>query len=203
MPALVGLPAIPAAGCPSAAGALAGSGLGAVCSVAGSVSGAVGSAVGFGVGSVLDAVSSWVTGGAVWLLGQIGGVLSTTTTIDLGAPWFRAHYAAMAALSAVVIVPLLLAGVLQALYRQSAAMLLRSVLVHVPLAVLLSAVAVSLVQLGLAATDALCAGVSQGAGLDAGHFLGTVTAALGPGEAAAQPGGVPTFRALPRGHRGW
>ena len=196
MSVLVGLPAIPSPGCPAAAGALGGTGLGAVCSVAGGVTGSVGSvvgsAVGFGVGSVLDAVSSWVTGGAAWLLAQIGGVLSTTTAIDLGVPWFRSHYATMAGLAGVVVVPLLLLGVLQALYRQSAAMLLRSVLVHVPLAVLLTAVAVSLVQVGLAVTDALCAAVSQGAGLDTGHFLGTVTDALGPAQ-AAQPGGAPTF----------
>jgi hypothetical protein len=153
----------------------------------------VGSAVGYGVGSVLDAVSSWVTSGAAWLLGQVGGVLSTTTAIDLGAPWFRAHYATMAGLAGVVIVPLLLAGVVQALYRQNAGMLLRSVLIHVPLAVLLTAVAISLVQVGLAVTDSLSSAVAQGSGLDAGHFLGTVTAALAPGQAAAQPGGIPTF----------
>ena len=196
MSALVGLPAIPGATCPSAAGALGGTGLGMVCSVAGGVSGAVGSAVGsavgFGVSSVLDGVSSWVTSGASWLLGQIGGVLSTTTSIDLGAPWFRTHYATMAALAGVVVVPLLLLGVLQALYRQSVGMLLRSVLVHVPLAVLLTAVAVSLVQVGLGVTDALCAAVSQGSGLDAGHFLGTVTAALAPAQ-ASEAGGAPTF----------
>ena len=200
MSVLGGLPAIPSPGCPSAAGALGGTGLGAVCSVggtvAGTVSGAVGSAVGsvvgLGVGSVLDAVSSWVTSGAAWLLGQVGGVLATTTSIDLGAPWFRAHYATMVGLAGVVVVPLLLLGVLQALYRQSAAMLLRAVLVQVPLAVLLTAVAVSLVQIGLALTDDLCAVVSRGSGLDAGHFLGTVTQALGPAQ-AAQPGGAPTF----------
>lgn len=192
MSVLVGLPALPSATCPPAAGALGGTGLGAVCSVAGGVGSAVGSAVGFGVGSVLDGVSSWVTGGATWLLGQIGGVLSTSTAIDLGAPWFRSHYAVMVGLAGVVIVPLLLLGVLQAIYRQSAAMLLRSVLVNVPLAVLLTAVAVTLVQIGLAVTDAMCAAVSQGAGLDAGHFLGTVTTALAPA-AAAQQGGAPTF----------
>jgi len=199
MPVLMGFSTIPAAACPAAAAALSGVGLGAVCSVASGVSGVVGSAassaagsvVGFGVGSVLDAVSSWVTSGAVWLLGQIGGVLSTTTAIDLGAPWFRTHYATMVGLAGVVIVPLLLLGVLQALYRQSAAMLLRSVLINVPLAVLLTAVAVTLVQIGLAVTDSLCAAVSQGAGLDAGHFMGTVTAALVPAEAAQ--GGAPTF----------
>jgi len=195
--ALVGLPAIPAAGCPSAAGALGVTGIGAVCSVAqgvgGTVGSAVGSAVGFGVGSVLDAIAGWVTDGAVWLLGQIGGVLSATTAIDLGAPWFRAHYATMAALAGVVVVPLLLLGILQALYRQSASMLLRTVLVNVPLAVLLTAVAVTLVQMGLGITDALCAAVSQGAGLDTGHFLSTVTTALAPAQAASGSTGAPTF----------
>jgi len=193
---LVGLPALPGVGCSSPAGALGVTGLGAACAVAGQVAGTTGSLagslVGFGVGSVLDAVASWVTSGASWLLGQIGGVLSATTSIDLGAPWFRAHYATMAALAGVVVLPLLLLGVLQALYRQSASMLLRTVLVHVPLAVLLTAVAVSLVQVGLAVTDSLCAALSQGAGLDTGHFLAAVVDALAraPG---AQPGGAPTF----------
>jgi hypothetical protein len=66
VPALLGLPAVPTPGCPAAAGALGGTGLGAVCSVTGNVAGTVGSAVGsavgsvvgIGVGSVLDAVSS-------------------------------------------------------------------------------------------------------------------------------------------------
>jgi hypothetical protein len=163
--------------------------VGSVTGVAGSV---VSSALGFGVNSVLDAVSGWVTSGAVWLLGQIGGVLSSSTAIDLGAPWFRAHYATMAALAAVVVLPLLLLGVLQALYRQSASMLLRTVLVNVPLAVLLTAVAVTLVQLGLAVTDSMCAVVSGGSGVDTGHFMATVADALTPTTAATQPG-APTF----------
>ncbi|HEY4929351.1 MAG TPA: hypothetical protein VIH95_09390 [Acidimicrobiales bacterium] len=193
MSPLVALPALPAAACSPVAGALGATGLGTVCTVANGVSSAAssaaGSVVGFGVGSVLDAISGWVTGGAVWLLGQIGGVLSTTTAIDLGAPWFRAHYATMVGLAGVVIVPLLLLGVLQALYRQSAALLLRSVLVNVPLAILLTAVAVTLVQIGLAVTDSLCAAVSGGAGLDTGHFMSTVAAALTPvGATSGQPG---------------
>ncbi len=196
MASLVGLaavtvPGVPAAACTPAAGAL-----GAACSTVGSVAGAAGSvvssAVGFGVGSVLDAVSSWVTSGAAWLLGQIGGVLSSSTAVDLGAPWFRTHYATMASLAAVVVLPLLLLGVVQALYRQSASMLVRTVLVNVPLAVLLTAVAVTLVQLGLAVTDAMCAAVSGGSGADAGHFMATVAAALTPTAATGQPG-APTF----------
>jgi len=195
VPPLVVLPAVPSAVCSPVAGALGATGLGPVCSaaksVAGAASSAAGSVLGFGVGSVLDAVSGWVTGGAVWLLGQIGGVLAASTAIDLGAPWFRAHYAVMVALAGVVIVPLMLLGVLQALYRQNTTLLLRSVVVNVPLAILLSAVAVTMVQIGLAVTDSLCAAVSGGAGVDAGHFMGTVAAALTPAS-ASQPS-APTF----------
>jgi hypothetical protein len=186
--ATVTVPRVPAAACTAAAGAL-----GEACATVGSVTGSVvSSAVGFGVGSVLDAVSSWVTSGAVWLLGQIGGVLSSSTAIDLGAPWFRTHYATMAALAAVVVLPLLLLGVLQALYRQSASMLLRTVLINVPLAVLLTAVSVTLVQLGLAVTDAMCAAVSGGSGVDAGHFMASVATALAPSATTSQSG-APTF----------
>jgi hypothetical protein len=184
---------VPSAVCSPVAGALGATGLGPVCSVANGVAGAAssaaGSIVGFGVGSVLDAVSGWVTGGAVWLLSQIGAVLSA---FDLGAPWFRAHYATMASLAGVVIVPILLLGILQALYRQSASQLLRSVLVNVPLAILLTAVSITLVQIGLAVTDSLCGAVSGGAGVDTGHFMASVATALSPAAVAGQPS-APTF----------
>ena len=52
--------------------------------------------------------------------------------------------------------------------------------------------AITLVQLGLAVTDSLCAAVSRGAGLDTGHFLGTVATASAPEQAVGQPG-APTF----------
>jgi hypothetical protein len=71
-------------------------------------------------------------------------------------------------------------------------LLLRSVLVNVPLALLLTAVAVSLVQLGLAVTDEMSAAVARGAGLDSGHFLSSVVGALSAGGAAGQPG-APSF----------
>ena len=190
------LVAIPSAVCSPVTGALGAAGLGPVCSVANGVAGAAssaaGSIVGFGVGSVLDSVSGWVTSGAVWLLSQIGAVLSASTAIDLGAPWFRAHYATMASLAGVVIVPILLLGILQALYRQSASQLLRTVLVNVPLAILLTAVSITLVQIGLAVTDSLCGAVSGGAGVDAGHFMATVATDLTPAAVTGQPS-APTF----------
>jgi hypothetical protein len=153
-----------------------------VCQVASGAKHVVGSAasslVGFGVGSVLNALGSWVSDGATWLLRQIGSVMATTTTIDLGASWFTTHYEIMAALAGVVIVPILLLGIMQSIYRQNASALIRSVLVNVPLSILLTAVAVKLVQLGLAITDAMSAAIAQGAGLDSGHFLASVAVGL-------------------------
>ncbi|MBV8464213.1 MAG: hypothetical protein JO368_13025, partial [Acidimicrobiales bacterium] len=180
--------------CPPGAGALGVAGLGTLCQVAGGAAGLAGSAAssvaGAGVDGVLGALGSWVAQGAVWLLGQVGAVIGATTSIDLGAAWFTQHYQTMAALCGVVILPMLLFGIVQAIYRQDLSMLLRSTIVNVPLALLLTAVAVKLVQLGLSVTDELSAAVSQGAGLDAGHFMTSVGDALG--ETGGQPA-VPEF----------
>ncbi len=197
MSALSAVPGLHAAACPAAAAALAATGIGAVCQVASAATSAVGSAasgvVGFGVNSVLSGLGDWVSQGASWLLTQIGTVIGDTTSIDLGASWFSAHYATMAELASVVIVPLLLLGIIQSVYRQNLSSLLRSVLVNVPLAVLLTAVAVQLVQLGLSVTDAMSNAVAHGAGLDSGHFMSSVLAGLsGPLAATGQPS-APAF----------
>jgi hypothetical protein len=194
------LPTIPGTSCPSAASSLAALGLGPVCQLASGVSSAVGSAAGsaassvagFGIDSVFNGLSSWVAAGAAWLLGQIGSVLDKTTTIDLGASWFTDHYQTMAALAGLVVVPMFLLGIIQSIYRQSASMLLRSVVVNVPLAILLTTVAVKLVQLGLAVTDAMSSAVAQGAGVDGGNFMGSVATDLS-GSQQLDSAGVPAF----------
>ncbi len=192
---IVPVPVVATTSCPTAAAALASVGLGPVCQATSNVTGVVGSVAsdltGFGVNSVLDAVGSWVAGGASWLLSQIGTILGGTTSIDLGAGWFTAHYQTMAALAGVLIVPLLLLGIMQSIYRQSVSALLRSVLVQVPLALLLTAVAVKLVELGLAVTDAASDAVAQGAGLDSGHFMASVALGLSGSSSTGGSGTAP------------
>ncbi|HUA94385.1 MAG TPA: hypothetical protein VMB82_02530 [Acidimicrobiales bacterium] len=156
----------------------------------------IGSGVtGASASAVLGAVTGWVVQGASWLLGQIGGVLASTTSVDLGAGWFVGHYRAMAALAAVVILPLLLLSVLQAVYRQSAAVLVRVVAVQLPLALLLTAVAVQLVQLSLSATDALATSVSASAGVDVQKALQGVAVQL-VSQAGGGPDSAPAFVVL-------
>lgn len=156
----------------------------------------IGSGVaGASAGAALGAVTGWVVQGASWLLGQIGGVLTSTTSVDLGASWFVGHYRAMAALAAVVILPLLLLSVLQAVYRQSAAVLVRVVAVQLPLALLLTAAAVQLVQMALSATDALATSVSVGVGVDVQKALQAVASQL-VAQAGGGPDSAPAFVVL-------
>jgi hypothetical protein len=141
----------------------------------GSVGGSVASA---GVDAVLGGLSQWVATGAEWLLSQIGSVLVSTTTIDLGASWFRTHYEVMTALAGVVVLPLLLVSILQAVYQQNAGQLIRTFFVRLPLALLLGVVAIQIVILCLSATDALCAEVAGGSGSNVKDLLADITKGL-------------------------
>jgi hypothetical protein len=142
---------------------------------AGSIGGSVASS---GFESVLSGISQWVASGAEWLLNQIGQVLSATTTVDLGASWFQAHYGQMTALAGVVILPMLLASTLQAIVRQNPGQLIRTFLVQLPLALLLAVVAVQIVILSLSATDAMSDAVAGGTSADVSSLLNGVTSGL-------------------------
>lgn len=127
---------------------------------------------------ILSAIVSWIVAGASWLLNQLGSVMTSSTSVHLGASWFHQHYAVMASLAAVVAVPMFLLATIQGVYQQSAAVLIRSAFVHLPLAGLLTAVAVQLVQLSLTVTDALCSAVAQGSGNDIDKTLASVATIL-------------------------
>jgi hypothetical protein len=145
-----------------------------VCQV-GSLGGSLASS---GFQAALDDISQWVASGAEWLLAQIGDVLVSTTTVDVGATWFRTHYADMTALAGVVILPLLLLSVLQAVLRQNPGQLVRVVLVQLPLALVLGGVAIEVVILSLSATDAMSDAVAGGTGADVTSLLSGVTSGL-------------------------
>jgi hypothetical protein len=142
---------------------------------AGSLGGSIASA---GFETVLSGISQWVASGAEWLLGQIGDVLGSTTTVDVGAGWFRTHYGQMTALAGVVILPMLLASTLQAVVRQNPGQLVRTFLLQLPLALLLAVVAIQIVILSLSATDAMSDAVAGGTGADVNSLLSGVTTGL-------------------------
>ena len=137
-----------------------------------------GSVAASGFESVLSGISQWVASGAEWLLGQIGDVLVSTTTVDVGATWFRTHYGQMTALAGVVILPMLLVSTLQAIVRQNPGQLVRTYLVQLPLALLLAVVAIQVVILSLSITDAMSDAVAGGTGAEVTSLLSGVTTGL-------------------------
>ena len=137
-----------------------------------------GSLAASGFESVLDSIGQWVASGAEWLLGQIGEVLVSTTTVDVGAAWFRDHYGQMTALAGVVILPMLLVSTVQSIVRQDPAQLVRTFLLRVPLALLLGVVAIQIVIMGLAVTDEMSGAVAGGTGADLTSLLSGVTKGL-------------------------
>src|ERR1700733_8694757 len=142
---------------------------------AGSIGGSIASS---GFESVLSGISQWVASGAEWLLNQIGQVLSATTSVDLGASWFQAHYGQMTALAGGGVLPMLLASPLQAIVRQNPGQLIRTFLLQLPLALLLAVVAVQIVILSLSATDAMSDAVAGGTSADVGSLLNGMTSGL-------------------------
>jgi len=134
--------------------------------------------VGFGVNEVLDGIGQWVGRGASEMLTQAGNALSASTRPELGKPWFAQHFADMTRVAALVVLPMLFVSIIRAIVRQDLSVLLRSALVHLPLAALLTAVAVELVQLSLAATDMMCTYVSRSTGGDAQAVVSSVAGAL-------------------------
>ena len=182
--------------CPGGGGVLAGAcGLvsgaaGAAADPAGALFGAAAPAAGVagaGVNAVFGAAGQWVVAGGVYLLGEAGRALTASTAVDLGSGWFQRHEAVMAAVAAAVVLPMVCCAAIQAVYRQSPSALVRSFALYLPLALLLTGVAVTLVQMALSVTDALSSGVMASAGVDTTNLFSGVAAYLSGVTGAAAP----------------
>ncbi len=159
-------------------------GVSLVCDAAGDAANAAAGAAG---DAVLGQLTGWVGDGAAWLLGQVADAIDSTTTVDLSAPWFERHYAFMFQAGAILLLPLLLLTVLQALVRQDAGLLIRAAFLHLPAAMLLTGLAVTVTQTALAVTDALSAELTRGVAEDTDTLATTLTTASAVG------GPIPLF----------
>ena len=151
----------------------------------------VGSAAQAGVGLAGDAVmgglTSWVAGGAAWLLQRAGQLLDRSTRPALGSTWFRARYRTMVELAVALSLLFLVLAVLHAVLRQDARALARSAMLALPLALLLCFAAVTLVETALAMTDWLTARVLQRFERDTAEFFSDAGGVLGPASISGSP----------------
>ena len=148
------------------------------------VAGAAGDAVTAGVGAVgdaaMDGLTSWVAGGASWLVSRVGQMLERSTRPALGSTWFTRQYRAMLGLAVALALVVLLCAVIHATLRQDVAMLLRAAFVALPLALCLCFAAVTLVEIALGVTDWMTAEVLKSFEADTGEFFSDVGEVLAP-----------------------
>jgi hypothetical protein len=120
----------------------------------------------------LAAIGAWVLGGARFALHETAKVMSETTTPQLGTSWFSATYWRVAGIAALLTLPFLFAATIQALIHSDLALLLRTVLGYLPLAMLVVSVAAPATMLLLSGSDELSSLVSSAAGQPGSHALG-------------------------------
>lgn len=160
--------------------------LGTVCAVPGVVGGAADAVTGLTgavAGGVMDSFAGWIASGAAGFLEQAGQAIFSGTEVDLfqageeGRPWFLEHYDKMALVGISLFAPMLMLAVLQAVFSQSFALLMRAV-TNLPIATIGTAAAVSIVGLLLAATDATSVFLAGSLAGDTENFLDGIVSAL-------------------------
>jgi hypothetical protein len=178
---LAGPPGIPSptkAGCEAAKGIIE-KGPGVVSDPGGAVKDVLTAPVRAAGDEVMKGVTTWVGNGAVWLVGEVGKLIDETTTPRIQSPWFLRQYGTMGALAVVFALPLLLLSVLQGVMRRDGAVIARAAFLQLPLAFLLTAMAVTIVGLLLQLTDEMSSAVAASVGNDAKDFFKDTGSALG------------------------
>ena len=105
--------------------------------------------------AVFDGFNAWVAKGATAVLGHVASTMDATTEVDLNAAWFAQHFGAMRGLAVVILLPLFLIGIIDAVIRRDAGRLLRAVGVHLPVAVIGGFLAVELTNTAIQVSDAM------------------------------------------------
>ena len=167
-----------------------------VCEVGKTIAGKAGEVVTapirYAAGSAVDAVTSWVSDTAQWILGKVIGFIDHSTTPGLEADWFDERYRFMIGLAALVILPMLLIATVRAVVTQDLSQLVRSFFVYLPVAVLGTFVAVHITQALLSITDSMSAAVARNVAGDVSEIFDSVGGTLAGAGAVAGPA-APSF----------
>jgi hypothetical protein len=144
------------------------------------------------IGAFFRTLERWVATGTTWVLKQTWAALSATTEPVVTGTAFDSEYHVMVLIGVGTVVPLLGLATIQAVAQQDVSGLLRTALLRLPMAILLTGVVIEIVSLGLTATDRASSSLLATGGGPAGGMFTHLEEALGPvsGGAAAAFGGL-------------
>ncbi|HEV2360735.1 MAG TPA: hypothetical protein VGS21_03430 [Acidimicrobiales bacterium] len=144
----------------------------------------------------LSALAGWMESSGRYLLAGLGRLIGETTGSQVGSAYFEHELGVMVIFGSIFAVPLLLLTAIHAVVHQDLGLLIRTVVMKLPLALVFTGVAVELVSLGLSLTDGLCGDILRSSTGGRPLFSG-LTHALGPtGAKGAASGAVLGFVSL-------
>ncbi len=122
-------------------------------------------------GSVFENLTQTVSQGAVWFLSKIAALLDDSTRPQVTATWFTDQYELVIGLAAIIILPLLLVAIADAAIHGRPGDIIKALFVYLPIAGIVSYVALELADMALTITDWAAAYVSGDIAADASQFL--------------------------------
>jgi hypothetical protein len=130
------------------------------------------------VGAFFRTLEHWMATGTTWVLSETWRALSATTEPVLTGTAFDSEYHVMALIGLGTVLPLLGLAVIQAIAHQDVSGLLRTALLRLPMAILLTGVVIEIVSLGLTATDRASSSLLSAGGAPAASLFTHLEAAL-------------------------
>lgn len=132
------------------------------------------------INGLFRAYERWVETGTAWLLREAWRAMSATTEPVLTGSAFTAEYHVMILIGAGSAVPLVGIAAIEAIAHQDPSSLLRTALLRLPMALLLTGVVIELVSLGLTFTDQASLALLDTGGGAVGRLFAHLTVAVGP-----------------------
>jgi hypothetical protein len=139
-------------------------------------------------GGILGQITTWVSEGATWLMGEVIAEIDKTTTPQLTTEGFLSEYARMAQVASILAAAMFVMALLEAVVQGSWAVLGKAVFISVPLAFVGTSIAFVLVQLMLVATDGMSHAVTVATQEHSTHFFKTAIGDLS--KAGGKAGGA-------------
>ncbi|HTT95486.1 MAG TPA: hypothetical protein VMF55_12500 [Solirubrobacterales bacterium] len=146
-------------------------------------------------GGILGQITTWVSEGATWLMGEVIAEIDKTTT-QLTTEGFLSGYARMAQVVSILAAAMFVMALLEAVVQGSWAVLGKAIFISVPLAFVGTSIAFVLVQLMLVVTDGMSHAVTVATQEHSTHFFKTAIGDLSrpAGRRAAQWAKAPKVR---------
>jgi hypothetical protein len=139
-------------------------------------------------GGIFGQVTTWVSEGATWLMGEVIAEIDKTTTPQLTSEGFLSEYARMAQVASILAAAMFVMALLEAVVQGSWAVLGKAVFISVPLAFVGTSIAFVLVQLMLVVTDGMSHAVTVATQEHSTHFFKTAIGDLS--KAGGKAGGA-------------